>query len=120
MNSSARKKIKDVISVFVYLNKYAWPILRHEVFFILLVDLFGRPGIGLKAGKVTEVLKRGNKIKPSDRNKTWAAGKKLIEDEYLESPKSGYYRTTPRGHLYVYELIRDMSKHFNEFKLYHF
>ncbi len=94
-------------------------MLRHEVFFLLIVYLFETPSIGLKAGKVTEVLKTGNKIRPSDRNKTWSAGRRLVEKGYLDNLRTGYYRMTPRGYLYVKDLIKDMLKHSTEFKVFH-
>lgn len=111
MTADAREKINGMLSAFVFLNKYSWPVLRHEVIFLLLVYLSETYQSGLKAGEVTKVLKRGRVINQSDRNKTWAAGKRLIQKGYLDSFKVGYYQTTPTGRLYVSKLIHEMMKH---------
>jgi len=111
MNTETRKSINDMLSAFVFLNKYSWPVLRHEVIFLFVVYLSETYQTGLKAGEVTKVLKRGREIKQSDRNKTWAAGKRLVKRGYLHSLKVGYYQTTPRGREYVRSAIRDLLKY---------
>lgn len=111
MTADTREKINGILSAFVFLNKYSWPVLRNEVIFLLLVYLSETHQSGLKAGEVTKVLKRGRIISQSDRNKTWAAGRRLIQRGYLDSLKVGYYQTTPTGREYVRNVIHDMMKH---------
>ena len=114
-----RKKLKEIFSVFCYFNNYSWSVLRHETIFLILVFIFETHKHGIKSKKITEVLKRGENIKQSDRNRTWLAGKRLIEKGYVESPKKGYYQTTIKGRHNTSELIMDMLSHFDGFKVLH-
>lgn len=116
MNRINQKSVKDLFRVFVFLNKYSWPTVRHETLFLLTVDLF-ESTTGVKAGRITNLLKRGDKITQSDKNKTWTAGINLIEKGLLFSPRVGYYKATPKGWLHTSELLKDLRLHDREFDL---
>lgn len=116
MNRTENKYVRDLFRVFVFLNRYPRAVSRHEVIFLLTVDLFESVN-GLKAGIVTNFLKRGSSISQADKNKTWTAGRKLLKKGLLTSPKVGYYRTTRLGRERSRILLKELKLQDIEFDL---
>mgnify|MGYP006948919758 CR=1 FL=1 len=96
MRMTDNKYVKDFFRVFLMLNQYPWGVARDEIVFLLTFYMFETINV-LRVRNVTKFLKTHSKITQADKNRTWRAGKQLIEKGLLSSPRVGYYQTTPSG-----------------------
>lgn len=116
MRMTDNKYVKDFFRVFLMLNQYPWGVARDEIVFILTVYMFESVN-GIKVRKVTKLFTSGNVITQSDKNRTWRAGKQLINEGLLTSPKVGYYMTTAAGRNKSRELLKVLENQYYNFKL---